>query len=128
MRGNKEENKKTRKIDRKKRGRREGGVHREECVRGTPARVTSGTQRSKSPWWFEKRETRKLRTFLMQKGSRSGAEVGRNNDGVPVEMIHPSNILGSRSSRGWRSNNRFALSRAPINELPVFSRETRGSD
>lgn len=62
-------------------------------VRGTPARVTSGTQRSKSPWWFEKRETRKLRTFLMQKGSRSGAEVSRNNDGVPVEMIHPSNIL-----------------------------------
>lgn len=95
------------KIERRRRG---GRVHGEECVRGTPARVTSGTQRSKSPWWFEKRETRKLRTFLMQKGSRSGAEVGRNNDGVPVEMIHPSNILGSRSSRGWRSNNRFALS------------------
>jgi hypothetical protein len=55
----------------------------------------------------------------MQKGSRSGAEVSRNNDGAPGGDDLSRNI-SRRALRPSRGAQVRAVSRAILNGLPVF--------
>lgn len=54
----------------------------------------------------------------MQKGSRSGAEVRRNNDGVPAEMIYP--VISYGVPGGHHVARNRSLAGVPLNRAPCL--------